>query len=140
VPVQHELLDEAGRKRSGARDGCDDLHSTLRLCRERKGKREKGGRSGTMALHMVERWGVERGAGRQQGGRRSTDSGPATTRERAAAWITSRRIEGEDNTDRWGPTTVQGGGVEFVLKLQFKPIQIKFNSIQTLVDPKRTFL
>jgi hypothetical protein len=90
-----------------------------------------------MALHMVERWGGERGAGRQQGGRRSTDSGPATTRERAAAWITSRRIEGEDNTDRWGPTTVQGGGVEFVLKLQFKPIQIKFNSIQTLVDPKK---
>jgi hypothetical protein len=58
----------------------------------------------------------------------------------AATWLTSRGMEGEGDTARWFPVTVQGGGVEFILKLKFKQIQIKFKCIQTLADPKRIFL
>jgi hypothetical protein len=59
--------------------------------------------------------------------------------QRSVAWLTRRGIEGEGNMDRWASATVQGGGVEFVSKLKFNRIQIKFQFIQTLVDPKRTF-
>jgi hypothetical protein len=52
----------------------------------------------------------------------------------------SRGIEGEGDNDRWALATVQGGGVEFISKLKFERIQIIFKSIQTLADPKRTFL
>jgi hypothetical protein len=55
----------------------------------------------------------------------------------AAAWLASRGMEGEGDTARWVPVTVQGGGVEFILKLKFKQIQIKFKCIQTLADPKK---
>jgi hypothetical protein len=58
----------------------------------------------------------------------------------AAAWLASRGMEGEGDTARWVPVTVQGGGVEFILKLKFKHIQIKFKCIQTLADPQRIFL
>jgi hypothetical protein len=61
-------------------------------------------------------------------------------RARAVAWLVSMGMEGDGDTTKWVPATVQGGGVEFVLKLKFKWIQIKFKSIQTLADPKRTFL
>jgi hypothetical protein len=43
VSVLRELLSEAGRKRSGSRGGCGDIHGTLRLGQERKLKRDKGG-------------------------------------------------------------------------------------------------
>jgi hypothetical protein len=58
----------------------------------------------------------------------------------SAAWLACRGIEGEGDTDRWAPATVQGGGVEFISKLKFKRIQIKFKSIQNKADKKRTFL
>jgi hypothetical protein len=55
-------------------------------------------------------------------------------------WLTSRGIEGEGDTNRWASATVQGDGIEFISKLKFNQIQIKFKSIQSLADPKRMFM
>jgi hypothetical protein len=79
---------------------------------------------------------------RARGGDDRQQHGSCRRGWRSAAWLTSRGIkgEGEGDTDKWAPAIVQGGGVEFVSKLKFNRIQIKFKSIQTLADLKWTIL
>jgi hypothetical protein len=105
------------------------------------------------------KWGGEQGQARACGNGRQGDRTPRGLEQggggddrqqhgsgrrgwRSAAWLTSRGIkgEGEGDTDKWAPAIVQGGGVEFVSKLKFNRIQIKFKSIQTLADLKWTIL
>jgi hypothetical protein len=122
-----------------------DLHRGSARRLEANAERGEMGEGSRDKLERVEM--EDKGIGRhvdssEGGGDDRQQHGSGRRGWRSAAWLTSRGIkgEGEGDTDKWAPAIVQGGGVEFVSKLKFNRIQIKFKSIQTLADLKWTIL